>query len=488
MDHDEVAYLRENSPAWRLLRADSAPLVLATLGQIFVVDNVRTIAEHDLLARVDDILYAANAASGPGSPPRYPRPARAYVQTWASPEQGWLRAFYPDSSTEAHYDATSDLEKAWSWVAGLRRRTFVGTESRLHTVIDLLRQIVHGAAPDPGGRLAELRRQRAEIDAEIAAIESGEDTSLDSAAILDRYQHFATTARELLADFREVEDNFRRLDRGAREKVASWDGPKGELLGALVGDRQTIAASDQGRSFQAFYDFLLSRERQDELDRLLADLSRLDALPPDRRLRFIHHDWLDAAERTQQMVRRLSEQLRRFLDDAVWLENRRVVELLRSIERSALAIRTTRDVRDVMELDALGPAIVLPFERPLYECVPPAAVESATVAEDGAHLDVALLFDQAHIDTVRLAGSVRAMLRGRDQVALTEVLAAHPPDLGVAEVVGYLALDEEDFDVVMDEHTRVAVPVTDSSGAARLVRMPQVTLARHHSSRGGPHE
>lgn len=365
MDHDEVAYLRENSPAWRLLRADTAPLVLAALVQIFIIDNVRTIAERDLLARVDDILYAANAAGPPDSPPRYPRTARAYVQTWASPEQGWLRMFYPDASSEAHYDATSDLEKAWAWVAGLRRRTFVGTESRLHTVIDLLRQIVHGATPDPGGRLAELHRQRAEIDAEIAAVDSGADTSLDTAAILDRYQHFASTARELLADFREVEDDFRRLDRGAREKVTSWEGPGANCSAHSSGTgralRPRIKAAVSRRSTTSFS----PREWQEELDRLLAELADVEVLPADRRLPYTHHDCLDAAEPTQQMVRQLSAQLRRFLDDAVWLENRRVVDLLRRIERTALATRTERDVRDFIDLDAVAPALVLPVERPM---------------------------------------------------------------------------------------------------------------------------
>ena len=40
---DEIAWLRANSPAWRLLRADNAPLVLSFLHQVFVEDNVRSI-------------------------------------------------------------------------------------------------------------------------------------------------------------------------------------------------------------------------------------------------------------------------------------------------------------------------------------------------------------------------------------------------------------------------------------------------------------
>ena len=96
---------------------------------------------------------------------------------------------------------------------------------------------------------------------------------LDATGVRDRYQQLATTARELLSDFREVEENFRLLDRAAREKIAAWEGSKGELLAELVGSRSEIAGSDQGRSFQSFYDFLLSESRQDELAELLAKVS-----------------------------------------------------------------------------------------------------------------------------------------------------------------------------------------------------------------------
>ena len=69
MDFETVAYLRANSRAWRLLRADTAPLAIHVLGTIFIVDNVRTIAESDLIARVDDLLYAVNAQTA-GTPQR----------------------------------------------------------------------------------------------------------------------------------------------------------------------------------------------------------------------------------------------------------------------------------------------------------------------------------------------------------------------------------------------------------------------------------
>ena len=77
----------------------------------------------------------------------------------------------------------------------------------------------------------------------------------------------------------------------------------------------------------------------------------------DGRLRHVHYDWLDAGERTQATVRQLSEQLRRFLDDQVWFENRRVIDILRSIESHALELREAGHVPVTMEIDAAAPAI-----------------------------------------------------------------------------------------------------------------------------------
>lgn len=493
MDHDEIAYRRQRSGAWRLLRADHAPLVLATLGQVFIVDNVRSIAESALLERLEDLLSHLNARAqldagagehAPGEVP-YPRSARAYLDAWAAPEQGWLRKYYPRGATEAHYDATTDVEKAWTFVSELQSRAFVATQSRLHTVIALLRQMVHQGSPDPTEHLASLHRQRAELDAEIARIEDGGHVPLDRVALSDHYQHFAQTARELLADFREVEDNFRSLDRDARAKVTAWEGAKGELLDELVGDRHTIAASDQGLSFQAFYEFLLSRAQQEELDDLLRALDAMEQLEVDGGLRHIHHDWMDAAERTQQMVRQLSEQLRRFLDDRVWLENRRVIDLLRGIERTVLRLRPPSDVAGFVEIEGSSPRVTLPFERPLYAPSPPSALDSSAVTEAMEEIDPAALFEQVHVDPVRLADGVRGLLRGRSQVGLAEVLDTHPPTQGVAEVVAYLGLTDTDLEVIIDDTGRQQVQLTDSAGSPRLLTLPRVTLARPGTAGGG---
>lgn len=474
MDHDEIELLREGHPAWRLLRAGNAALVLSFLGRFFVEDNHGAVSSTELAAALEDELHALNLADP--DQPRYPRPAGDYLQDWSATEAGWLRRFYPLDSHEVHYDATSEFEKAYSWVVGLRARAFVGTASRLQTVFELLRQIAHGSESDPETRLTELRRRRAELDHEIERAEAGEVAVLDPTALRERYQQFAGTARELLSDFREVEENFRSLDRAAREQIASWDGGKGELLAELVGNRADITSSDQGRSFQAFYDLLLSEARQIELSELLTRVQSLDDLDADRRLRTIHHDWSDAAERTQRTVRQVSEQLRRFLDDQMWLENRRVLDLVRSVEAAALACREAPP-QIGLEVDVPGLEIALPLERPLYDARPAAQVDSLLDPEAEADVDISALFGQTFVDQARLADHIRSIVPRSGTALLDDILTFYPIEQGAAEIVGYLALTDDDIEVTMDESQESVIDYADGTGTRR-VRLPRVSVTR----------
>src|SRR5262245_34399756 len=138
---DEIAWLRDNSPAWRLLRADNAPLVLSFLHRVFVADNVRSISATELASRLDDELYALNQREGEGDGKRFPKSAKAYLDDWAAPGVGWLRKYYPDGTDEPHYDATPSVERALQWIQRLRERDFVGTESRLQVIVEFVRQL-----------------------------------------------------------------------------------------------------------------------------------------------------------------------------------------------------------------------------------------------------------------------------------------------------------------------------------------------------------
>lgn len=475
--------LRNRHPAWRLLHYERAPLAVAFMQAAFVATNTRALPEDEAVELLEDHLFAAREQGIVA-----PRSAREYLSEWASDERGFLRRFYPVGQHEAFVALTPGVARALTFLVSLQETEFVGTESRLLTAVELLRQLDLGTDPNVENRLADLGRRRAEIDAEIERVLSGDARLLDDRAVVERFHQFAALARELLADFREVEDNFRRLDRSVRERIANWDGSKAELLDDVFGARDLIAGSDQGASFRAFWEFLMSLSRQEELsarlDRVMA-LPAVAALSPDRRLRRVHHDWLDAGEETQRTVALLSSQLRRFLDDKAWLENRRIVEILRSIESSALAVRDRQPAGDFATIDQPRINVSLPMERRLALAVAQTVIVPQELLHDD-EADLAKLFADEGVDLAKLADHIDTTLGEVGQVTLAEVCDAHPLIAGLAELLGYLQLDDHRFvaAVVEDQVDRISWPVeradpaADDADAVRTVEMPRVVFAR----------
>jgi hypothetical protein len=482
VDFVSIDRLRQSHPAWRLLNSPHAALVVSFLHRVFVLPNRRQVARSDLAEALEDELFALRKTLGEEA---FPKSAPEYLDDWAAGDKGWLRKFYLQGSDEPHFDLTPATEKAIGWIAGLTARAFVGTESRLLTLFELLRQIDAGSETDPAVRIAELQQRRDQIDAEISRVMAGELTLLDDTSLKERFLQFLELSRALLSDFREVEQNFRSLDRSVRERIALWEGGKGELLEAIMGERDSIADSDQGRSFRGFWEFLMSSARQAEfgerLERILS-LPAVAGLTPDRRTQRIHYDWLEAGEHTQRTVAHLSQQLRRFLDDKAWLENRRIMDILRGIESRALGVRETPPLGAFMTIDGIGAAIELPMERPLY--APAAKLRLTGRVRDAAdaEVDTSALYAGVIVDKAALSRHIRQALQSADQVTLSELCQARPLEQGLAELVAYLDLADRSFSSAIDESVEESItwraPDRDGRDACKRVTLPRVIFVR----------
>jgi hypothetical protein len=478
MDYETLERLRRMHPAWRLLTADHAPLVMAFLHAAFIEPNVRTLSQADLVARLEDYLFGLRQRLGDDA---YPKAAGKYLDDWAADERGFLRKYYVAGDDEPFFDLSSSTERAIAFVIGIAEKRFVSTESRLLTVFELLRQLATGTETDPEVRLDELSKQRAHLDQQIQSIREGRFELLDAAQIKDRFVQSEMTARALLSDFRQIEQNFRELDRAARERIATWDGAKSELLEELFGKRDAISDSDEGRSFRAFWNFLMSPARQEELSGLLEKVFALEAvreLSPNPRLKRIHYDWLEAGELAQRTIAKLSEQLRRFLDDRVWLENRRVMDLVRGIEQSALALREVPPPGVVSEIDELAPEIVLPLDRLLFRPPLQQRITAGALTTGDEGISANALFDQAFVDKARLAANVRRALQTSSQVTLAELLRQFPLEQGLAELVAYLSLAADDERAVIDSEKEREVVWLDELGRGKRVKLPEVIFCR----------
>lgn len=485
MDYQTLETLRTSHPAWRLLRADNGALVASFLDRVFLKPNVRQISEAELARHLDDDLYVLRRQLGED---RFPREAKVYLDEWASDKNGWLRKRYAAGSDEAQFDITPAAETALAWLSSLGRRSFISTESRLRTIFDLLRDLIADTEPDSAVRIAELKRRRTAIDAEIARLKTGDVPMLDDAVIRDRFHLIVETAYNLLSDFRALEQSFRDLDRDVRGKISSWEGRKGELLERILGERDTITESDQGRSFRAFYDLLMSTDRQDELTELLERMLALDpvkTLKPDRRIRRVHFDWLTAAEVTQRTVAKLSGELRRYLDDRTWLENRRILRLLQEIESRAVEISADPPQGGFMMLDAMAPEIALPLDRPLFSPPLKPDLDDSVLGTGDDDVPADALFELVHVDKPRLQAQIWRALQNQNQISLEELVTTYPLELGLAELITYMSLASEDPNNVINDSKRISIGWTDTEGLTRRAVMPLVVFVRSPSDARG---
>jgi len=189
---------------------------------------------------------------------------------------------------------------------------------------------------------------------------------------------------------------------------------------------------------------------------------------------------LEAGEKVYRTNNQLVEQLRKYLDDQAWLENKRIMEIIRDVEKRGIAVRDVApDEKLFAELDELKPGLDLVMSRNLF--TPPAniAISTDSINEGEAEtLDVNLLFEQTHIDLALLQTNVKQLLQRQSQVSLQRVVARFPISQGVAELVGYVNLATRDDRALIDLDAEVQIAVRNEQGKRLKIKLPRIVFVR----------
>ncbi len=485
MYHDELLSTLRQSATIRLLQSQNAPLTLSFLYDQFKQKQQLTIPHSTL----NEQLTAYLEALAESHPDKYTTNAVSYLRTWCDDDHRFLRRYYETDSDEAVYELTPETERALAWVEELQKSEFVGTESRFLRIFDLLREIVTYSTEDVETRLAQLEKEKARIQAQIDAIKAtGQIEQYSQTQIKERFFEANDVARRLLADFREVEENFRAIAREVQEQQLALETRKGQIVQHVLEADAELKESDQGRSFYAFWEFLISTERQEELQDLLMaiyqlpELQHLDATQ-SLRLRRLKRSLVDAASKIIESNRRLGEQLRKLLDQQNLAEARRVIELATEIKQAAVQLADNPPRDQVLLWLEVDPEIDMPLERPLWSR--PITTNYAGVQPAAATLDLSLvnlsdLFDQFYVDESRLRRHIASVLERQPIATLGEIAAAYPLTKGLAELVGYVALAARDEAHQIDERGWEEIPLIENDRAqnSRIVRLPRVIFRR----------
>ena len=440
MTFDFLQTLRRNHPAWRLLCADQAPLLAAFFYREFLAAHRRGIETEEILQDLDLFLYDVSQQTGELAG----RTPQEFLDRWT--EQGWLRKYAWHDAW--YYDLTATAQKAVDWLVSLHQRAFVGTESRLHTVFGLLQEIARDTDTDAARRADWLRGEIARLQAELAQVEATGKVQprLNELQVKERFLQAESTATALLADFREVEENFRMLTQQVRDEIVQWEKGKGELLAKVFQESDVIRDSEQGRSFAAFWRYLMAAQQQETFRATLRQISEVPAvqkLLPEHPLSDIGPQWLQAAAAVQQTIGQLSAQIRRYVNEDYLQQEKAIYQRIANIERLAVDVRQDGNLPrgDFLAIEAAAPAVVMPMERKLFVVPRPTKLENRMLTVgDASGGKLTPLFQQVSIDPQKLRQQIRDVRGTRPEVSLKEVLQAYPLQQGITELLAYLVL------------------------------------------------
>jgi hypothetical protein len=487
MESTGISLLFDSSLPLQIIRLRNARWVLPFLYQVFKTETIFSIREQNLVLLLAQELgsQTENADDYQEAKIEFGEPdenrARKYLLLWV---QKRILQDFPDAEGHTHYQLSAHTEKVFQWLQSLEKKQFVGTESRFRFLFQTLREIVEFTQDDASKRLEELKNKRAEVDHEIQRLEYGLRPEVyTNAQVQERIDLFTRQGYELLSDFREVEDNFRQIHRSIVEQHTRAEVNKGVILGHAFEAYDALRQSDQGKSFYAFWDFLISRSGQEEwrqlTEQLLALLEERQIEVDKTFLQTIKSLLLQHGRNVYESNDRMAEKLSRIITEKEVAHHRRLRQELGAIKELVLALKENDDVPVCLEVTA-SPEIRLVMERKLNLTVKTATTTLAQpevadeVIEDEERFR--RLLQNKSIDKKRLWAQVEQVLAERQTATLGEVITQTGLQQGLAEVVSYFDFLRDNGGQVQLVDTTERIPL--NAETLQFVEVPYLLFTR----------
>ena len=401
------------------------------------------------------------------------------IDNWT--EKGFLRN-YESPDNEILYELTSHTERVIQWLEQLETREFVGTESRFKDIFSKLQELVANTTEDTDTKIRELEKRKKAIDKEINHIRvSGKVSTYDDYQIKSRVVELTQSAKELLSDFKEVEDNFKNITRNIYLKHTDPNQTKGAILGYTFDSLDELTESDQGKSFYAFWEFLISQNRQDRWKELI---QRIFEILEERNMRFddvflrkIKHYLYRAGQKVNDANDRMSEKLSRVISEKELAERIKVKEAINRIKELALTF---------IERDQLPPigieieenaAITMPMEKKLVLEKSETPVFDQRPNPSSHRIDpteLPELFSPYVVDKNELRERIEGLLEEKNQVSLKEILDTFPLEKGLSELLAYFSLADGDRNHIFDTDTVELIEFDYKQN--KYIEIPQITI------------
>lgn len=453
----------ETSPAVKLLRSQQAAFVIDFLHNQFKESSRITLPMSEFLSG----LRAYQETVHESYPDVLRDKAEQYLAAWCTGESRWLHRFLETGRSEPIFQLTPHTEDVFLFLDRALQKDLgvIGTDSRLRLVISTLADLVAGASDDPDVHLKHLREERARIDAEIARVErDGVGARYEPGAVRERFAIAVAMLKQLMSDFRAVEDRFREITKDVQRRQSQGQDSRGSILEYALDSEDLLKKEDQGVSFYEFVRFILSPVQQERLQKIITELGRLDAIAQQidglATVRRMVPSLLAEAEKVMRTNQRLSATLRRLLDSQSSADRQRLGQLLSEL-KSLLATHSPTLAEDPLrlwiEIDT-EIELSIPFSRTFWSNPTSFTTIDLTTQEvdSSKRLEAFRMLAGMHrLDWRSLRLHVRELIERRGTTTISQILNDFPLKVGVVEILAYIQIAREDGHLISSSSTEI---------------------------------
>ena len=476
MQYEYLKNIKKNNQTIKLLNSDNFAMMVSFFYFVFYTNKHISITHTNLLNYLDDFLFDINQTYDN----IYPKKAKEYLDDFVSDKNAYLKK-YQGSDDEAMYELTPYTQKTFEFLESLEKKEFVGSRTKFNIIFELLEELEFETNLSDEERIKSLQEQKDAIDAKIKNIQLKKDVRFDNSRIKEHFMLIEEQSRKLKYDFSQIEYNFRELNQKAMEQIATAYESKDSVLGSIFDIEDSIRQSDQGKSFFAFWQILTDAQKNEKLSTMLEklyDIEIIQEFDSEERLKNLKYDLLLNADKIGKISSKLIEQLRRFLDDRVWIENKKILELCNAIEKKAVEIKENPPLkRDFHHLAKNKVAIDSVFEKSLYTLKENKAF-SHEIKEDVLEVNLDDFYDIFFIDEALLQNNINYFLQIQSQCTLVEVLEKFPIEKGISELIGYLSLAKNSKNSIVSPDEKQKIHILGEDGNKKIVSVAKILFTK----------
>ena len=485
IDIEKITEILNNSPSVELLRLRNREAIIVFLINAFS-NQQGAISEERIITQLADFLDYRKIEKDDESDidifDSFETKAKKYISNWTN--RGFLTN-YPDEQGEVFYELSSHSSKVIDWLSSLKKEEFIGTESKFNNILNQLKELVENTNEDSEKRIQILEERKLEIEQQIQRIKTGEDVKVfEEFEIVPRFNQINQSAKELLSDFKEVEDNFKEITKSIYQKHADESLTKSDILEFTFDSLDALKESQQGKSFYAFWSFILNPDLQNKWESLVRELYRTLAeksiTVSDPFLKGMKKHLHGAGQKVYKANDKMAEKLSRIIRESESSKSEATKTIIQEVKKQLVEISKTKKKHEISFVLETDIEIFIPFERKLtteqseeiiYKDKPKIADEDITSSN---HL--VKLFSQSNIDKELLRRRIKDILKEKSQTTLLDVVNYYGGlDKGLPELFGYIGIAKEFKHIISTEKTQSIVFDSENQ---KQIKIPEIILTK----------